>query len=647
MRLLEPALARYGIAVALAIGAVALRDALSPLWGLKFPLITFFPAVVVSAWFGGLGPGVTTTVLCAVSAAYLWFAPLKSFQMKTWGDIVGLIVFVGVCLFISMMVDTLHRTRGRLIAQLRQLEDERRIRRGREEAQARLAALVHSSDDAIISKTLDGTITSWNAAAERIFGYSADEIIGRSITAIVPPDRLAEEDRVLRAIRRGESLEHFETVRWRKDGAVIPISQTISPIKNAAGEIIGASNIARDISARKQAEEEKALLLKAMEVARAEAEAANRAKDQFLAMLGHELRNPLGAISNAVQVLQQRGGREDVTTHATDVIARQVSHLARLTDDLFDVGRVITGRIVLERQPIELLETVDRALSTLRAGGKIDRHAVTLEGQPVWITADAPRIEQIVINLVGNALKYTPPDGSIRVEVTRTGPTAVICVEDTGAGIAPDLLPRIFDAFVQGAPPPDRAQGGLGIGLTLVKQLAELHGGRVEARSGGPGKGSVFTVRLPAIAPPARGLLRSEQASTNEAPSPASQLRVLIIEDNDDSREMLRRLLELSGHIVTEASDGPGGIEAALHSRPDIAIVDIGLPGFDGYEVAHRLRAAPEAKRLRLIALSGYGLPGDNQRAREAGFDAYLTKPINEPGMAPHEAIKGMPAPRR
>jgi PAS domain S-box-containing protein len=633
MRPLEPALARYGIAVALAIGAVALRDALSPLWGLKLPLITFYPAVMVSAWFGGLGAGVTTTVLCTVSAAYLWFAPVRTFQLREWGDIVGLIVFVGVCLFISMMIDILHRTRGRLIVELRQLEDERRIRRAREEAQARLAALVHSSDDAIISKTLDGTITSWNAAAERMFGYSADEIIGRSITAIVPPDRLGEEDRLLRAIRRGESLEHFETVRWRKDGTVIPISQTISPIKNAAGEIIGVSNIARDIAARKQAEEEKALLLKAMEVARAEAEDANRAKDQFLAMLGHELRNPLGAISNAVQILQQRSGRGDVAAHATDVIARQVSHLARLTDDLFDVGRVITGRVVLEREPIELLETADRALSTLRAGGKIDRHAVTLEGQPVWTSADAPRIEQIVINLVGNALKYTPPDGSIRVQVTREGSTATICVEDTGAGISPDLLPRVFDAFVQGTPPPDRAQGGLGIGLTLVKQLAELHGGRVEARSGGPGKGSVFTVRLPAISPPARGLLHSGQAPTSETPSPA-QLRVLVIEDNDDSREMLRHLLELSGHIVTEASDGPGGIEAALRSRPDIVIVDIGLPGFDGYEVARRLRAAAEAKRLWLIALSGYGLPGDNQRAREAGFDAYLTKPINSEKVA-------------
>jgi len=629
MRPLEPALARYGIAVAAAIGAIALRDALTPIWGLKLPLITFFPAIMISAWLGGLGPGVATTLLCAISAAYLWLPPLKSFQAKDFGDIVGLFVFVGIGLLMSMMWDTLQRTRGRLVEKLRQIEDEKRTRRAAEEVQIRLAAIVESSEDAIIGKALDGTITSWNPAAERMFGYTADEVVGHPITVIIPPDRLDEEARILAALRRGEVVADFETIRWRKDGSVIHISLTASPIKNAAGEVTGVSKIARDISARKQAEEEKALLLRAMEVARAEAEAANRAKDQFLAVLGHELRNPLGAISNAVQLLRQGGLRADLAAHACEVIARQVSHLARLTDDLFDVSRVIAGRVVLEREPIELLETAERALNMLRAAGKIDRHTVTLEGQPVWIHGDAARIEQILTNLIGNALKYTPPSGSILVQISHNGTTALIRVEDTGAGIAPDMLPRVFDAFVQGAPPPDRAQAGLGIGLTLVKQLAELHGGRVEARSGGPGKGSVFTVRLPTIARPALGLGHAEEPPEKGAPSRAFRLRVLVVEDNDDSREMLRRLLEVSGHIVTEASDGPGGIEAALHSRPDIAFVDIGLPGFDGYEVARRLRAAPEVKGLRLIALTGYGLPGDHQRARDAGFDAYLTKPID------------------
>jgi two-component system CheB/CheR fusion protein len=629
MRPLEPALARYGVAVALAIGALALRDVMTPLWGVKFPLITFFPAVMISAWLGGLGPGVTTTLLCAASVAYRSLLSPKNFQTENWGDLVGLFVFVVIGLLMSMTTDTLHRIRRRLVEKVRQLEDEKRTRRAGEEAQARTAAIVQSSDDAIIGKTLDSTITSWNAGAERMFGFTAEEVIGRSISIIIPPDRLSEEERVMSAIRRGEVLAHFETVRWRKDGTAISISQTISPIKNAAGEIIGASNIARDISARKQAEEERALLLRAMEVARAEAEAANRAKDQFLAMLGHELRNPLGAISNAIQVLRQRGGREDVAAQATNVIARQVSQLARLTDDLFDVSRVISGRVVLEREPLELLETAERAVNTLRTAGKINRQTVTLEGQPVWVDADAARIEQIVINLVGNALKYTPPGGSVLVRVTHDGQTGLISVEDTGAGISPDLLPHVFDAFFQGAPPPDRAQGGLGIGLTLVKQLAELHAGRVEARSDGPGKGSIFTVRFPMIARPALRPRPSGPSGDRQAPPSASGLRVLVIEDNDDSREMLRSLLELSGHVVTVASNGPSGVEAALVSHPDIAFVDIGLPGFDGYEVARRLRAAPQTKGLRLIAVTGYGLPGDNQRAHEAGFDAYLTKPIH------------------
>jgi len=464
-------------------------------------------------------------------------------------------------------------------------------RKQQEEAMARLAAIVQSSDDAIISKTLEGKITSWNLAASRMFGYSSEEMVGRSITVIIPKDRLREEDMVLAMIRRNEHIEHFRTIRLHKNGTKIPVSLTVSPIRNAAGEIIGASKIARDVSALTQVEEERAILLAREQAARREAEGANREKDEFLAMLGHELRNPLGAISNAVHVLESVAKPDDATASARGVIARQTANLARLVDDLLDVGRVMAGKIMLDRKPLDLREVAERALGTLSEAGKVGRHLVTLDGVPVWIDADATRIEQIVINLVTNSLKYTPPGGSIRTRVAQEARTAVLRVEDDGVGIDETLLRHIFDLFVQGPPPLDGAAGGLGIGLTVVKQLAELHGGSVLASGAGPGQGTVVTVTFPAIPVPLR-----EPGTSVALTSPPR--RVLIVEDNDDTREMLRVMLELLHHTVRAAADGPSGIEAALEFQPDIALVDVGLPGLDGYEVA-RSSARPAARSNR------------------------------------------------
>ena len=358
--------------------------------------------------------------------------------------------------------------------------------------------------------------------------------------------------------------------------------------------------------------------------ARAEAEAANRLKDEFLAMLGHELRNPLGAISNAVHILDRvEDARGQSATQAREIIARQVGHLAGLVDDLLDVGRVMTGKIKLDRSPLDLHEAAGRALRTLRAAGKAGGHTVTLRGEPLWIDGDVARIEQIVLNLVENGLRYTPAGGAIRVEVLRQGTRAVLRVQDTGMGIDPALLPRIFDLFVQGDRALDRGRGGLGIGLTLVRRLVELQAGTVEAASDGPGTGSVFTVTLPALSvplPPA--------AVETAAPSMPSR-RVAIIEDNADSREALRVLLELYGHEVHEAADGPTGVELVLRLRPDVTFIDVGLPGLDGYGVAQRLRASADGHALYLIAVTGYGLPADQARARQAGFDSHLVKPVH------------------
>jgi len=617
-------LARYAIAVGATATAIALRGIITPVWGLNLPLITFYPAIIVSAWFGGFWPGVLTTILSAVAAVSLFMPLIRSADL---GDTAGLIVFLGIGFLINWLTDALRRTRERLAEKVRDLQHQAVIRERADEARAQLAAIVQHSDDAIISKTLKGEITSWNTAATRMFGYAPDEVIGRSITMIIPEDRLDEEAMVIAAIRRGEAIEHFETIRLRKDQTPIPISLTVSPVKNAAGEVIGASKIARDISARKAADDERAALLAREHAARRDAETANRAKDEFLAVLGHELRNPVAAISNAVYILERNGDPDDAAARARAVIARQVAHLGRLVDDLLDVGRVMSGKALLVLKSLDLREVAAHALDTLRESGKAERHLVTFDGVPALIEGDATRIDQIAVNLITNALKFTPPGGSIRVQVTQEAGTAVLRVADDGVGIAPALLPHIFELFVQGQAPIDRPEGGLGIGLTLVKQLAELHGGSVEARSDGPGRGATVTVRFPLIATPASELPR--RAALSQAPR-----RILIVEDNADARETLRTMLEFWHHTVREAADGPSGIEAAQEFQPDIALIDVGLPGLDGYQVARHLRASGGAPGLRLIAITGYGLSKDALRAREAGFDAHLVKPVHPDRLA-------------
>lgn len=617
-------LARYAIAVVATAIAIALRGIMTPVWDLKFPLITFYPAIIASAALGGFWPGVLTTILSAIAAVSLFLPPIRSADLS---DAVALIGFLGIGFLISWLTDARNRARQRLAGKERSLQGHAVLPETAEQAQARLAAIVQSSDDAIISKTLEGQITSWNTAATRMFGYAPDEVIGRSINIIIPEDRRGEETKVLESIRRGEAVEHFETIRLRKDRTSIPVSLTVSPVKNAAGKVIGASKIARDVSARDAAEQERATLLAREHAARRDAEAANRTKDEFLAMLGHEMRNPLGAISSAVYILEQAGTPDDAAAPARGVIARQAAHLARLMDDLLDVGRVMSGKVLLDLNPLDLREVAERALNALRESGQAEGHLVTFDGVPAWINGDATRIEQIAVNLITNALKFTPPGRSIRIQVTQEAATAVLRVADDGVGIAPSLLPHIFELFVQGHAGIDRARSGLGIGLTLVKQLAEVHGGSVEAWSDGPGRGATVTVRFPLIATPAPELPRP--AARAQAPR-----RILIVEDNADAREMLRIMLELRHHTVREAADGPSAIEAAKEFQPDIAIIDIGLPGLDGYEVARHLRTSGGTPGLRLIAITGYGQSKDALRAREAGFDAHLVKPVHPDRLA-------------
>jgi PAS domain S-box-containing protein len=477
----------------------------------------------------------------------------------------------------------------------------------------RLAAIVESSDDVIASKDLEGIITSWNKGAERVLGYKAEEVIGRHVSMLMPPELVEDMPRILERIKRGERVDHYQTKRRRKDGTIIDVSLTVSPIRDASGRIVGASKIGRDITQEKR-----------IELERLDAE---RRKDEFLAMLAHELRNPLSAISGAAHLFGRGESAEDLAW-ARDVVLRQVGHLGRLIDDLLDVSRISSGKISLRKEVIDLSPIVGSVVESVRPLFEERKHefTVALANDGLRLKADPLRLEQVLINLLSNAAKYTDAGGKISLEARRQGDEVVIAVRDNGMGIEPDLLPRVFDLFSQGDRSIARSEGGLGIGLTVVQKLVEMHGGTVSVVSAGPGRGSEFTIRLPALAKSAE-LQPVDRPRTPRATEPGS--RVLVVDDSIDNAMALARLLKLLGHDVRTAHDGQESIETARLMRPDIVLLDLGLPGMDGYEVARRLRKEDCCKNATIVAVTGYGQPEDQRRTREAGFDDHLVKPIN------------------
>ena len=352
-------------------------------------------------------------------------------------------------------------------------------------------------------------------------------------------------------------------------------------------------------------------------------ERQNHAKDEFLAMLGHELRNPLSAISSAASLIGLPGVSLEGVQRAKKIIQRQSQHLGRIVDDLLDLSRAMSGKILLNRAPLDLAALVATSLETYRATGRSTDYELEQDLDPGWVDGDSTRLEQITSNLLDNALKYTQPGGRIEVRTWTENEDVVLSVRDTGVGIPAELLPQVFDVFVQGSSTLDRSQGGLGIGLSLVRRLSELHGGSIEADSKGPNRGSTFTLRLPRIEHPVAAAPAAPERAEHGKP------RVLLIEDNDDGREMMTMMLGGYGYDVAAAADGLLGLEAAVSYQPDLALVDIGLPGIDGYEVARRLRADPATRDIKLIALTGYGLAEDLRRVMEAGFDRHLVKPVD------------------
>jgi PAS domain S-box-containing protein len=515
----------------------------------------------------------------------------------------------------------------------------------RESTQRLLAAIVEYSNDAIVGKTLDGIITSWNGAAEHLFGYTAEEAIGRSIKMLIPPARLDEEEHIIGLIKAGKPTEHFETVRMRKDGSFVDVSLTVSPIRDAFDQIVGASKTARDISDRKQAERERQGLLEREQQAREQAELATRAKDEFLAMVSHELRTPLNAMLGWVHILQSSDTLENAMVFkAIDAIGRNIDLQRQLIDDLLDNARILSGKLRLEVQALDLVPVVEAALEIVRpaADARAIKLCAELPAKMDAVTGDATRLQQVVWNLLSNAIKFTPKGGTVYVALQRHGSYSRITVRDTGKGIDTDLLPYIFDRYSQAAGSDgNRRQAGLGLGLALVRQLVELHGGQVGVESAGEGYGACFTVDLPVRTITAQQstsgrsltLLNSETASVQG-------IRVLIVDDQGTARELLTDVLEGQGALVTSAASGSEALQhlgtVQPQQRPDILICDIDMPEMNGYALIRNIRALEAVNRasasargsLCAIALTAHARPEDRVQALRAGFQMHIAKPV-------------------
>ncbi len=485
------------------------------------------------------------------------------------------------------------------------------------EVQARLAAVVDSSDDAIISKSLDGRILTWNGGAERLFGYSADEAIGQSILMIIPPERAGEEEMILARLRAGERVGHFETVRLAKDGRRVDVSLTISPIHDRSGRVIGASKVARDITLEKRARE----MLRE----------ADRVKDEFLAILAHELRNRLAPICNAVETLVIQGRVPPESKPALDVIDRQTQQMVRLVEDLLDVSRIARNELPLRKKRVKLQDVLLEALEVSRPLIDEREHGLSVSVAPrtIHLHADRVRLAQAITNLLNNAAKYTDARGRIWLTAERDGNEAVITVRDDGTGIAPEMLPHLFEMFVQVDSSLEPAQRGLGVGLTLVKRIVELHGGTVEARSDGPGKGSEFVVRLPV----AKQRPRKHRARPGQTTGPSQTTgngaqRILVVDDDRDLAKSLAMALTSMGNDVRTAHDGDEALQIAAEFRPHAVAIDVNLSTMSGLDVVRLLRQETWGAQIITIALTGWTQDEVRQRALDAGFDHYVVKPV-------------------
>ena len=576
----------------------------------NYPLeFTIFPLLIWTAL--RFGPPVSALATLAISGMALWgtlhdVGPFA--HGRGYDSLVVLQSFIGV-LAVTGLVLTAAVTERRLIG-----EDLQR-------SHDLLSAITEGTTDAVFVKDLQGRYLMINSAGAGFLGKPVNEILTNDDRRFFSPETavaIMERDRRVMVSGKTQTYEDVGTAA----GVTRTYLSTKGPYHDRRGEVVGLVGISRDITERKQLERE-------LERRVAELAEAERRKDEFLAMLAHELRNPLAPIHLAVQVTRRAELNDAQFRSARDVIDRQVHHMVRLVDDLLDVSRITRGKIELRKEPLDLAPVISHALETSRPliDSKNHELQVALPQVPVHVLADPARLAQVLANLLNNAAKYTGAGGRIWLTVERDGATVLIKVRDSGRGIPPTMLPKVFELFAQVDVTLDRAEGGLGIGLTLVKTLVEMHGGSVHAESAGPGCGSEFIVRLPVLDHPIDPARSSD--TSNVSSSPPARRRILIVEDNADTAESLALFLQLMGQEVCTAPDGPTALATARQFCPEIVLLDIGLPRMDGYEVARRLRQEASTAETILVALTGYGQQEDRRRALDAGFDHHLTKPAD------------------
>jgi PAS domain S-box-containing protein len=516
----------------------------------------------------------------------------------------------------NVVITALRDDDGRLLGFskiTRDLTDRKLHEEALRQSEERFRLLIEGVVDyAIFMLDTDGVVTSWNAGAERIKGYKRDEILGKHVSRFFLPEDLeaGKPWEELAAARRDGRAES-EGWRVRKNGERFWARAVLSALYDGAGRLRGFTKITQDLTDRRHLQD---------------LEKATQNVNEFIATLAHELRNPLAPIRTAVQVMARAPAGDPAQERMRQTIERQSAQLARIVNDMIDISRITRGAIAIEHGPVDLAEVARRAAEAAAplidaAGHKLD---LELPAQPVWVEGDLHRLTQLATNLLNNAARYTPKGGAISLSVGAEGSHVHLRVRDNGRGIEPELLERIFDMFVQGRPPLKRVAGGLGIGLALSRKLAELHGGALDARSDGPGKGSEFTLRLP-LAQAGRRAARQEAAPGAQSSAPQ---RILVVDDNVDAACSLEMLLKSLGHETLVVNDGAEALRVAPEYRPSIVLLDIGMPGLDGYEVARRLRAMDGGEALRIVAVTGWGQDTDREKSREAGFDVHLVKPV-------------------
>jgi PAS domain S-box-containing protein len=583
--------------------ATALRIALEPVLGPRAPFVVYYPVTVFVALFAGAWPAAVAVALSVLVPGLVF-----DVQSPLVADVTALAIYLPVNIVLIVLVERVRRAR----------EEARRRERAARESETAAAAqsgLLETALEAVKagvhSFNPETGEAQWDARLRTLFGFAPDEPATHAalLARVHPEDRARVETAISVAMSpKGSRRYSVEFRIVRGDGDVRWISSTGFAVFSG-DKLVRLVCTVRDVTERRNAEEMLRL--------------ASRQKDEFLAMLAHELRNPLAPIRNASEVLALRYAGDPGAAEPIAMLRRQTDQLARLLDDLLDVTRIAQGRVTLRQETLEIGTVVGQAVETVAPLARAKSQLLRVErgDELLYVSGDRARLVQTVTNVLQNAVKFTQDRGEIVVAVRSKGAEVEIAVRDNGVGIAPDLMPRVFELFVQSERTPDRSQGGLGIGLSVVKRLVEMHGGSVGIASEGQGKGTTVTIRLPHAAPPA--------ALAKPAASTSPIRRVLVVDDSPDAADSFAMLLELEGHEVSTAYSASAALEAAERLRPDVAFIDIGLPQMDGYEVARRLRSSDRCRSVKLVALTGYGQPADRDKAERAGFDHHLVKPAD------------------